>query len=116
VRSTVTSRVHPFALPKQRQGETLAVIGDGHEAYVGSEGVAQEIYRVALPPLAESSPTAAPSGSAAPGPGSPSGPPTVERSKTQTAAGGLVLIGLVGLTWVVVLLRRRKRQRMRSTR
>jgi hypothetical protein len=114
LRADVTARTRPFALPKQRQGETLAVIGDGREAYVGSEGVAQEIYRVALPPLAATS--AAPSGSPSPSSTTPPGPPPATRSTAATATGGLVLIGLVGLTWGVVALRRRKRQRMRSTR
>jgi hypothetical protein len=112
VRAGVTALARPFALPKQRQGETLAVIGEGREAYVGSEGIEQEIYRVALPPLAGSPLTESPSPTST----AASAPAPAKRSTAASAAGGLVLIALVGLTWGVVALRRRKRQRMRSTR
>ncbi len=56
LRDDVTARSRPFSLPRQRQAESLAVIGDGREAYVGSEGAGTAVLRVTLPPLQPKSP------------------------------------------------------------
>lgn len=126
---TPASRV---SLPAQPQGETIAVVERGRAVLVGSEGVRQPLYRVALPGAATGptptsaptatltsapTPTAAPttptsalSATPAPSPASTANlPGREERVSTRVVAlvgAGLMLIGLL----VRTITRRRRRR------
>jgi hypothetical protein len=92
-----------FALPLQRQGESITYAHDGRDVLVGSEGVRSEIWRVrlpdkALPPAPRRSPAAP--GAAAPREATP--PP-------WRTAGLVVAAGTAGAALLAgaLLLRRR---------
>jgi len=103
VRDDVTGRSRPFSLPRQRQGETLAVIGAGQQAYVGSEGAGTAVLRVTLPPL-----THGPSSSGA---GSSTSPSATTSSSGRTLSFAVTLGLVAGIAAVgLVVVRRRRRQ------
>jgi hypothetical protein len=110
-------RVASAPLPRQPQGESVAV--DGDSLLVGSEGEDSAVYRVPVPGGAGGSSTPAPTGSGEPGseelasgkPGSdePGGPVPADDPWWQAgrvARGAVALVALVG---IVALLRRRRR-------
>lgn len=100
-------------LPAQPQGETLAVMDGGAAVLVGSEGVRQPLYRVALaasPPLA-ASPSSAASPSPAPSPSS--SPAAAARTRGGSDPAPLLAIGAAaaaGLALAAIALRRRRRR------
>jgi hypothetical protein len=105
VRSDVTASSRPFPLPRQRQAESLAVIGDGREAYVGSEGAGTAVLRVTLPPLQRRSP-----GATTP-PATVAAPDAREGSGQRALAIGLTVVVLVTLSVVAWAVGRRRRGR-----
>jgi hypothetical protein len=60
--------IEQVPLPAQRQGETLAVEPGGRSVLVGSEGVRQPLWRVAVPPAARTSPNPVPTAPVSPNP------------------------------------------------
>jgi hypothetical protein len=99
-RPTVTGRDHRFAIPMQRQGETLAVIAPGHEANVGSEGAGTAVLRIALPSLLGVTPAAPPAAR----------PPGGSALEPTGAVVVILLLGLGSVGFVVWSARRRRRQ------
>jgi hypothetical protein len=82
-------------LPDQPQGETIAAEPDGRTVLVGSEGVRQPLWRVAVPGAAPTSATSRAGRPAAPAPAAP-GSTTPRRQVGQAGlAVGAVLAALV---------------------
>jgi hypothetical protein len=104
LRANVTGRSQPFLLPRQRQAESLAVIGAGREAYVGSEGAGTAVLRVTLPPLRSSSPGANP-------PPGVAGTTLARRRGAWLTTLGLAGVVLVGLSVLLLVARRGRRRR-----
>jgi hypothetical protein len=103
-----------FGLPSQEQGEGIAVDGDG-TVYASSEGVRAPVLRISLPaavrramrpePTDDASPTAAPSPSETPPPGTREGTELPEEPAADRSAWGWALGGVLGLGIVIVLVR-----------
>jgi hypothetical protein len=110
-----------FGLPRQQQGEGIAVARDG-TIYASSEGLHAPVLRIVLPAAvrrAMQETTASPSGTASPSPdpaagptASPTPPPGTrqgqelpEQAAQDRSAWGWALGGIVGLGIVVVLAR-----------
>jgi hypothetical protein len=90
-------QVERFDLPVQKQGEGLAVEGDGRTALLSSEGVGSEVLRVALPAAAPAATQAAdPDPRPSQEPQSPRRPEP-EQAWWPWAAGGGALVVLLGL-------------------
>ena len=113
LRPSVTGPDQKFGLPRQRQGETLAVLPGDDTAYVGSEGAGTPVRLVTLPSLS----SAPPSNSPTPG----SGTETASGAPDATTGTGLGPWALaIGLAVVAVVLglvggvRRRRGQPRRS--
>jgi hypothetical protein len=105
VRSGVTAPARRFPLPLQRQGETLAVMGDGATAWAGSEGVEQPVLLVDLPSLRRGSST-----QQSPSPSPSSSTPVVPgRSGGSSGVRAFVALLLVGLAASGGLLELRRR-------
>ncbi len=109
-------------LPAQPQGETLAVMDGGAAVLVGSEGVRQPLYRVALPaPSPTGSPSTAPSPrgtsspAEAPSPSPSSSPAAAAPTRAGSDPAPLLAIGAAALALVAIAgLRRRARRRRGS--
>jgi hypothetical protein len=99
-------------LPRQPQGESLAV--DGDSLLVGSEGEDSAVYRVPVPGGTPASPAAAASegpGPDQPGSGEPDRRPVGEDPWWQAGRVARGVAALVALIGVVVVLRRRRHRR-----
>ncbi len=108
-----------LALPFQDQGETMAVADGGRAVVVGSEGVGEDLYQVALPagPAAATSPPSGRSESSASrtsGAGEQSG--SGSRSPDAGRLVGLGLLAAAGLTGAAVLVHLRRTRRRRTPR
>ncbi|MCW2791414.1 MAG: hypothetical protein JWO76_512 [Nocardioides sp.] len=101
-------RLATFRLPRQDQGEGIAVAADG-TLLVSSEGQGSDVLRVALPDAVRRAlePTSSPSPSVAPSGGSRSrsGEELPETTDTERPAWPWLLTGAAGLVAVGVLLR-----------
>ncbi len=93
--------------PVAKQGETVAAEPSGRSVIVGSEGSAQPLWRVDLPPADAVEPADA---VAAPGSETVAGSDPAHPVDDRDAVGAVVVAGgvLVGLVLVVVGLRRRR--------
>jgi hypothetical protein len=108
------SRVGALDLPAQPQGETVAAERGGRSVLVGSEGVRQPLWRVAVPGAPGPAPKTQPGPSIRP----PSGPAARSAAgpTSQISLGGFVRIGFVLATGVLAVgvlrvARRRGRRR-----
>jgi hypothetical protein len=108
------AEVGRFGLPRQQQGEGIAVAADG-TIYASSEGLHAPVLQIALPPAvrramepapsATSSPTASSGPTATPPPGTRQGHELPEQDTGERSAWGWTIGGLLGLGAVLVLVR-----------
>jgi len=108
------SEVGRFGLPRQQQGEGIAVAADD-TIYASSEGLHAPVLRIALPvavrramepaPSPTSTPTTTATPTATPPPGSREGRELPEQPPADRSPWGWALGGLVGLAILVVLVR-----------
>lgn len=116
----ITGSLVPFAVPLQRQNESIAYTPDGAAVLVGSEGVHSLVYRVALPAAATQAPTQPPAQTsiATASSAAPSAPP-VPPNSNQSASSQSRLLGFVVFIAVIAvsvggarLARRSRRKRL----
>jgi hypothetical protein len=101
-------------LPKQQQGETIAVEPGGRTALVGSEGIAQPLWRVGLDGAPSSTPSPKPSSSArTPVPQGERSTGSATRSNAVLAAGIAGAVLLAGLGFAALRGARRRSRRTR---
>ena len=102
-----------FGLPRQQQGEGIAVAPDG-TIYAASEGLHAPVLRISLPqavrramapPSASPTPTPTTTPSPTPGPNNRVGKELPEQPPEERSAWGWALGGLIGAGIVVVLVR-----------
>jgi len=89
-------RLSTFAVPLQRQGESLAVVPDGAAVLVGSEGTGADVWQV---PLSAGSDGPAPSAAAAPQAVPEAAPPAARGLPGHTKA----VIGVLTAVFVLAL-------------
>jgi hypothetical protein len=106
-------QVGAFALPPQRQGESITWSPGGDEVLVGSEGPDSEIWRVGLPDTTtapQATPTSRPRAAPAPpGGGEPTG-----ASPLRWAPPAVLLLALAGSAALLVARLRRRRSESRN--
>jgi hypothetical protein len=104
--ATPGRQVGAFALPLQRQGESITWSPDGDEVLVGSEGPGSEIWRVGLPE--EATPQATPTSRPRAAPAPPDGGDPAGASPLRRASSAVLLVLAGGVALLVGRMRRRR--------
>jgi hypothetical protein len=106
-------QVGAFALPPQRQGESITWSPDGNEVLVGSEGPGSEIWRVGLPEEAAPQPT--PTGRPRPAPVPLDGGEPAGAWPLRWAASAVLVVLAGGVALLIGRTRRRRRSDSRES-
>jgi hypothetical protein len=114
----VTRNLNAFAVPLQKQNESIAYTADGSSLLVGSEGVHSTVYRVTLPATQTQAPAQTQTPTQAPSPAQ-SSPAPVAPNSNQSASSQSRILGFVVFIAVIAvsvggarLARRSRRKRL----